>query len=236
MATISPRGIIILILVFFLLFGPDSQPAAPTQPISSREAIAKERQALDDLNRSSYGHLNVEEGQWLNFTGRPSNLTGLREEDGYAWHLLEEVKGRVKEQTVNILGEHAVEALEGFESDVLPLYHNVSGYLRGEWIRSKVAESVQAPQIDWSSVDPQGRYLTHECNRNISGAGGNVRIEFEEKDSFKQVESSAGAVRFIKAGLTIRDENSWGDGWNMVLRGVHFLRSGSILLTTTSEK
>ncbi|PQE15709.1 Zinc finger RING FYVE PHD-type protein [Rutstroemia sp. NJR-2017a BBW] len=43
-------------------------------------------------------------------------------------------------------------------------------------------------------------------------------------------------VRELSASLTVRDESSNGDGYEMRLHGVHWPQEGSILLTTTSDK
>src|SRR5271154_3148293 len=82
----EPRSVILILILLFLLFGPDQQPLN-ARPRRDPEAV-KERsqQLLDVLRNSTYGDLNAKEDRWL-------NLTGFRENEEYQWELLPVAQG-----------------------------------------------------------------------------------------------------------------------------------------------
>ena len=45
-----------------------------------------------------------------------------------------------------------------------------------------------------------------------------------------------GLAREIRASLTVESEDFWGSTWYLSLFGIHFPDTGSIVLTTSSEK
>ncbi|CAD6444158.1 fcc966a8-2976-4e3a-a14b-10838a309772 [Sclerotinia trifoliorum] len=62
-------------------------------------------------------------------------------------------------------------------------------------------------------------------------------------DGIERVDLGIGAtsntgilVREVKASLTVQDESSSGDGYEMRMHGVHWPNEGGVLLTTTSDK
>lgn len=118
---------------------------------------------------------------------------------------------------------------------MLPIYQNVTGIIRGEWVRSPVAAGVRSPSVNLSTVVPDLVYSTHEFNRNITGASGKLRLKLDEKRS-QLFDSGNGSVREISAQVTIEDGSSGGDGWQIAMHGVHFPDFGGIVLSTTSEK
>ncbi len=227
MANANPRGVLLTLLIIFLIFSPDSQQPTVGQQFRIDQAIAGEWASLDVLNTSRVGDLDALQDRWL-------NLTGLRHDDGLAWQLLEPVKDRARQQTAHVLGANdAAARLDGHGGDTLPLYRNVTGYVRGRWARSGAVEGVQNPRVNLSAVAP-GAYTSDDFTRNITGRTGNIRIRLNQKDTGGAAgnESIAG----ISAQVSIKDETSSGDGWEISMYGVHFLEFGGILLTTTSEK
>ncbi|KAJ9665310.1 hypothetical protein H2201_004602 [Coniosporium apollinis] len=224
----NPRVIFIIVLLLFLLFSPDPQQPSLGQQFELDQILGRERVALDVLSSSKYGDFDA-----LNGT-RNLNLTGLRSEYGYAWGLLDKVKDRAKEQVAGVLGNVGLGVLNGTAEEELPLYRNVTGYIGGKWARSKVAEGLLTPQLKLSAVAPEGTYVTQEYNRNLTGHEGKVRLKFREKE--RAVKASNDSVKDISATLTIWDDESYGDWWEMALHGVHFRDFGGMLLTSTSEK
>ena len=250
---------LILFLLLFIFLSPAGQPPTVNQRQESGNLVARERRDLAVLSGSEYGQFDVAKG-------KPLNLTGLRDEDGYAWELLPTVKGRVREQLGILLGHQGIEqrSVDGAndsatvqhdntkdrgndlfkytEEDVIipgkdsiPVYQNVTGILHGEWVRSKVANGLQAPHINVTSFGQNGAFSAHQYDRNVTGIGGQVHLRLKEKSGH---DSSAadGLVRQIKAQMTIKDNTSSGDGWEMALHGVHYPETGGVLLATTSEK
>jgi hypothetical protein len=59
-------------------------------------------------------------------------------------------------------------------------------------------------------------------------------LRFEEKKEPDIVNERL--MQTIRAELTISDDNSAGDGWEMILHGQHYVDEGHILLTTSSDK
>jgi hypothetical protein len=253
----TPRVVLVIFFLLFLIFTPDTQRATPHQQLEARHTLDSERGAIDILNRTKYGDFAPAQGREL-------NLTGLRLQDGYAWDLLPKVQERAKRQAGVIfipLGssrrkglkqkapentqssndldigskesnlKNNVTMAEGF----VPFYQNVSGIVTGKWVRSQVGNGYPPTMLNLKALTPQIEYTTTEFNRNITGAEGTLRIKFDEKKSEIQVVEK-NIVREIKAELTIQDETSSGDGWEMTLHGLHYPQSGSILLSTTSDK
>ncbi|TID13036.1 hypothetical protein E6O75_ATG10175 [Venturia nashicola] len=226
----DPRAIIIVILVIFFLLIPESPPSSVLGGGDHRleQAVAQERAALELLNRSQYGQFDPRNNRWL-------NTTGLQETDGFAWGALDAVKARAKEQADHVLGrEEAEKALLGDTSASLPIYHNISGHVRGTWVRSQIESKFKRPQLNLTALLPSDARVLRPFERNITGAGGDLRFEFEEKGE----ERSYNGLRVLdmKATAVIADATSAGDGWSVVLYGHHFLDAGHVILTTSSAK
>ena len=119
-----------------------------------------------------------------------------------------------------------------------PLYQNVTGIIRGEWTRSKIREGHASPSLNLSARPPRVGYVSTYYSRNITGRSGALRfhIHGSKDDSFKLGLEDHGLIRDLKATMTIKDESSSGDGWEMTLYGVHYPLQGGIVLSTTSEK
>ncbi|QSZ37131.1 hypothetical protein DSL72_009224 [Monilinia vaccinii-corymbosi] len=77
----------------------------------------------------------------------------------------------------------------------------------------------------------------------ISAKGEEEIQERAISDGIERIDTGIGAnpttgtyVREITASLTVQDESSNGDGYEMRMHGVHWPNEGGILLTTTSDK
>ncbi|MCJ1411263.1 hypothetical protein MMC19_005351 [Ptychographa xylographoides] len=253
----APRAVLLVFLLLFLLISPDTQRSTPHQQLQVKQILEAERQAIDSLNSSHYGDLNVTENRWL-------NLTGLRQADGYLWNILPKVQARARDQVKAVLkpwtdveagssgwtslgsrykSAETIDSGININSNVstqlrnpfVPFFQNITGIVHGKWVRSTVVEGNQRSSINLTALNPRMQYLTPEYNRNISGLEGDLQIKFDQKKSQK-IAMGQSSVREIKAELTIQDETSSGNGWEMTLYGVHYPESGAVLLTTSSDK
>ncbi|KAK5174850.1 hypothetical protein LTR16_011473, partial [Cryomyces antarcticus] len=138
----------------------------------------------------------------------------------------------------HVLGDAGLKRLDGIEQEekeeLGSLYQNVTGYVRGSWVRSKLEEGLQRPSVNLSVVAPEGTFAMGDWNRNITGQEGKIRMRLKEQENRGQRQGEGNVTR-ASATLTIRDDSSWGDGWEMTLHGVHFLDFGGMLMTTTSD-
>ena len=254
----TPRIALVIFLLLFLFISPDSQAPSLAQQRDIGHSILQERQALDLLNTSSYGGFDATQSRWL-------NVTGLRQDDGYEWSLLPEVQKGAKEQLQNICNSFEFTSIfknasspsgssadDGQEKNIVdrmltsmrpfydppPLYQNVTGIIRGEWARSKIGEGLASPSLNLSALNPRVGYVSNVYNRNITGHSGDLRFHIDEGDGddLQLGLDDDGLVRELKATMTIKDESSSGDGWEMSLFGVHYPLQGGIVLSTTSEK
>lgn len=245
----TPRVVLLVFILVFLLVSPETRSPSNSQQYELNQLISEERYAVDLLNSSHYGDLDTEKNRWI-------NLTGFREGDGYAWDLLPQVQARAREMSQKALdiweltghGSAGIFLSPWNESKASPntssptsssivpaMYQNVSGIIRGHWTRSKVTDGFMPPTLNLSAVSPRINYVTEEYGRNVSGKGGSMRIQLDEKNS-ETLLSNEGSIREISAELTIRDDKSSGDGHEMSMYGVHYPQRGSILLSTTSQK
>lgn len=254
----TPRLALVIFLLLFLFISPDSQAPSLSQQHDIGHSILEERHALDLLNTSSYGALDATNNRWL-------NITGLRQTDGYAWSLLPDVREAAKSQLQNICNaleftsvlnnaslpsgkpaddggeqntvDKILSTMKPFSS-LAPLYQNVTGIIRGQWTRSKIGEGLASPSLNLSALTPRVGYVSNNFNRNITGRSGDLRFHVHEgnTDNFKLELEDDGLVRDLTATMTIKDESSSGDGWEMSLFGVHYPLQGGMILSTTSEK
>lgn len=251
----APRTVLLLFVILFILLSPESQQPTISQQREVGRLIADERDALAVLNESRYGDFDAAKGKWL-------NVTGLRAQDGYVWDALPKVQERAREQLWRALRDEGFWRLDGHKDDrirkmlegegkvsvpmnrswteeiwgdMLPIYQNVTGIVRGEWVRSPASVGMRDPRINLTAVVPELLYSTQEYNRNITGNGGKIQFKLDEKRS-KELDSAPGSVREISAQVTIKDETSSGDGWEITMHGVHYPDFGGIILSTTSEK
>ncbi|KAI4114027.1 MAG: hypothetical protein LQ345_005112, partial [Seirophora villosa] len=183
------------------------------------------------------------------------NVTGLRKQNGYAWDLLPKVQERAREQASTIIetwhrsngyNAYLVDDAESVDSPnataaqsehhgPLPLYQNVTGIIRGRWVRSRIAEGFRAPVMNLTALAPGVTYITDKYTRNVTGIEGKLRIRLSEtKSELQDLENVS--VREITADLILEETSPSSDGWDMTLHGVHYPRDGSIVLTTTGQR
>ncbi|KAL8857569.1 MAG: hypothetical protein Q9178_005897 [Gyalolechia marmorata] len=242
-----PRLVFLTILLLILFVSPDTQSPSPSQRRELDYLVTHERYAFDLLNTSSYGDFNPAANKWI-------NVTGLRKHDGYAWDLLPKVQERAR-QHKSLLVQAWIRSLQNERTDFtsdhtvvtnatlteatvvpeIPYYHNVTGLVRGRWVRSSVGHGFRPPALNLSALVPRMTYATDRYTRNMTGTEGALRVSLDEKQS-TTVQLDDTYAREIKAKLTLEDDSSSGNIWHMTLHGVHHPRDGSILLITTGAR
>jgi hypothetical protein len=191
--------------------------------------MEREHHALDVLNATRWGDFAVAGegiGREMGMPGRWINLTGFREEDGHAWGKL----------------EWAERSFEGLQREVGKgvVFANVTGILKGRWVRDGKLRTGQ--NLNLTELAPEVNWASREWSRNITGSEGKTILRIE--DNYVEVDMDGlpvkgvdlEAAREVSATLTLQDESSWGDGWDMRLHGVHWPKNGKLVMTTTSEK
>ncbi len=224
----NPRVISLIIIIILLWSFPESPHPIGAKP-QIEQAVSDELAALDLVNNSHYNDFSYPNNPWL-------NLTGLRQEDGLAWDQLERVKWRAREHIHSALGEEkAQNVIDGAGDSPLAVYKNITGYIRGSWIRSPLElNDFHRPVLNLSTLLPDRGATNQPFHRNITGTEGRMHLRFEEKSSPYLVDGRP--VQTIRADFTISDDNSAGDGWEMILHGEHFVDEGHLILTTSSDK
>ncbi|KAL5347645.1 hypothetical protein ACLOAV_007054 [Pseudogymnoascus australis] len=240
-----PGFVIMMIMMMYFYSSPAGVP--PPGMVSPRDLfnikMARESHSLDVLNQTRWGDFLPRENgedQELGADVRYVNITGFREEDGYSWSRLRKVKERF--ETFQQAAKH------GLEKD-WALYENVTGIVKGPWVRSQGAgfdnQGVGGRDLNLSAIAPDTNWAWNQWNRNITGAEGKamMRIEdysrvtlFGESDNQETKTVVPGAPREVTATLTVQDESSTGDGWDMRLHGMQWPQTGALVLTTTSNK
>ncbi|PMD59018.1 uncharacterized protein K444DRAFT_531511 [Hyaloscypha bicolor E] len=216
------RVVLIIVLLFFLYASPDQgpPPGFPTARDYAAERIAVSRRSLDILNIT----------KWQDFS--PKGPDSSKHE---APRYLNLTGGKWR-------------AVDGGENGLMPdVYENVTGIVAGRWVRhtadingeprKRVMNLTEiAPETDWAFRGEE--YWI----RNITGNEGKLMLKLDEKqaEEIGSVEdlplSPVNAVRSAVATITIQDETSYGDGWEMRVHGLHWPKQGVMLFTTTSDK
>ena len=247
----SQRAVLLMVILLFLFLTPDTTQPTPAQRRELKNYIEEEWDALRITNTSKWGDLDAANGQWL-------NMTGMRQSDNFTWEALPAVQQIARDQFSAVFprsgmallnGEnHSTEGVEGVNEGLpsnettiqhatrhIPLYQNVTGVVRGKWVRSESLGMPQRKQVNLTKIVPEASYATLEYDRNITGTEGDIRIWLDEKE-VERSPSLPKSAREIRAEMIIQDDSSSGDGWVFMLHGVHYTDYGGILLTTSSEK
>ncbi|KAM7209148.1 hypothetical protein V8F20_000486 [Naviculisporaceae sp. PSN 640] len=247
------RIIVLIFLIFLVFAGPDtSTPLISTGPSGAGSRLDRQRQALDVLNETKWGdHFPDKSKRYL-------NLTGFREDDGYAWEDLARFRNRCHEWSRNAFSRgHLVtepgaagwgEREEDWEKGPEQItWLNATGTVFGEWVRRSGTVERHSTNYNLSAIAPGLGWPTGhtEWDRNITGKYGTVLVrlgedaenmEYEEKGEEGRQPRSSDLVRQVSAQVEFQDVDSGSSNFDMRLYGVHWPRQGAILLSTTSEK
>ncbi|KAL3456889.1 hypothetical protein BJX64DRAFT_269828 [Aspergillus heterothallicus] len=225
------------LVVFYFLLSSQSHPPLISADREHQKELERERNALRLLNESRYGDFDPRVDKWLPFVG-------ARKNDSFDWGLLSDTQDRARYQLRSAFSEAGLtppSELEGGDASgalnlsqlALPVYHNSTGTLRGDWVRRK-SDTVRPP-LNTTAILLEHEYMTHEFSQNITGDYGTFYLNVHEGGG-EELESSSGHVREIRATLTVETGDYWGNTWYLSLYGIHFPETGSIILTTTSER
>jgi hypothetical protein len=229
----DPRGFLFLLILLLLINSPD--PQGPTFNARERyeEVIEREYDQLRVLNSTQYGDFVPESEKWL-------NITGFRKEDKFAWEVLGPVRRKAKEQSERLLGDEWKGALDGtlqLDEHNIPVYRNLSGYVEGGWVRSSLGRTRHPSDLRNYTAIPDSPFgqLAH-FDRNITGTTGSIRLHIAQLEGKMRTDENE-TMSEISAKVVIEDDDSFGGNWwEFVAHGVHFLESGTVVLTTTSDR
>lgn len=227
------RGAFIFILLFFLFTAPNPHPPSSVSVRDYKRRLADEESALTSLNSSSYGDLDPQAGRWL-------SLAGIRATDGYAWNLLPSVQEKARKRLQVALSASGTSDSVSSKTNItdlsLPVYRNVSGNVRGEWVRSMETDKLSRPELNLTTIITEHEYFTREFGHNVTAPNGRVVLNLHEGQGHSLVGEDGKGVEEIKAEMLLQTDISLGESWIVPLYGVHFPASGGIILTTASEK
>jgi hypothetical protein len=137
----DPRSFLFFIVLLLLINSPEPQQPAFNARARYEELIQREHDQLGILNSTQYGDFAAKRDKWL-------NITGLRDNDGFAWELLEPVKAKAKEQSERILGDEWKKVLDGALEDYqhkIPVYRNLSGYVQSRETPERHGQLLREP-------------------------------------------------------------------------------------------
>ena len=217
------------LIVLYLLLSSQSRPPLVEQSREHEIEVGREQDALRYLNDSRYGDFDPRADRWLPFAG-------VRKNDSYAWDLLTDAQDRARRQlqfsTSDARLDHPFNPFN-LSQIRLPVYRNATGKLRGDWVRNK--QDTNAQRLNVTAIASEHEYYTHEFSQNITGSGGALYLDLRDGggEEFRLGDRRA---REIRASLAVESNDYWGHTWYLSLLGIHYPETGSIVLTTTSEK
>jgi hypothetical protein len=226
------------LLVFYLLLSSQSRPPLVDEDREHRRALDHERHALGLMNGSKYGDFDPPADKWLPFSG-------VRRNDSYAWDLLPQVQSRARYQLQSAVSNAGLEPPNGLEDPtvsptlnltklLLPVYRNATGKVRGDWVRRSGGADRHEP-LNTTAIDKEHEYFTPEFSHNITGNGGTFYFDLQG-GAGEELQIGNGLAREMTASLTVESDDFWGTTWYLPLLGVHFPETGSIVMSTSSEK
>lgn len=238
MARVSPRAIVVTLAILWLFFYPSSRTGyTPTEDERDLAGAALDRseQHILVLNSTAYGDFapwvspgpdvpDVKEGRWL-------NLTGFRDDDGFAWSRIPRVHEGARAQMERALQQPISLVLDGGAGNITGLYRNMTGSVKGRWTRRPWTEGLPLPHINLTQLAPHTRFASGSWERNITTDNGLIQMRIDQTDE----EETEGAIG-ITASIAVQSGAAFGGGWEASAWGVHFPAYGHAVLSTSSEK
>ncbi|KAH8891328.1 hypothetical protein GQ53DRAFT_649395 [Thozetella sp. PMI_491] len=243
----NARFFLLIVLLFWLFSSPDNAPGLISAPAATTARLARQRHAHGVLNTTKWGDFAPRLADDPDGTAsRHLNLTGFRQNDGYAWSDLGRFRDRCKEWSENA-SPTLSNGEKGEDSGISqPTWQNVTGVVNGGWIRRIGGVQRQAASYNLSDISPAVGWLGMHSDwmRNITGSHGTVLMRLKDKNNSIEYQErieegtvrAGGLVREVSADFTVQDVDSSSSSWDMRLHGVHWPKKGVVLLTTTSEK
>ncbi|RDL39520.1 RING protein [Venustampulla echinocandica] len=256
----SARTVLLFLLIFMWLTS-DSQGPNPGYRSARQfatERLERSRHSLDVLNVTRWQDFSPRTTSTPGYQpGTYLNLTGFRKSDGYAWDRLDTFKERSELFSREAKGRWRADKdkddQDGNSGLVGEIYKNVTGIVVGDWVRysGDLEKDQRRPLLNLSEIAPGVPWAFRNeefWTRNITGREGKLMLRLYEKDVLEidldtelQTDvvrniSNTGLAREVSAAMTVQDETSTGDGWEMKIHGVHWPRTGVMLMTTTSPK
>ncbi|KAF2087481.1 hypothetical protein K490DRAFT_73852 [Saccharata proteae CBS 121410] len=220
----NPPFLLFVCILLFLYLSPD--PPTPGESLKFDHVIQQEYADLETLVNSTFGDLTRPEDE-----AKGLNLTGLKKEHGLHWDLLAPARDQARQQARRVLGEEADKLVEGAGGETPLLYHNISGFVEGNWARTR---SYGGPPVNLSAIVGHNTYASDEWSLNLSATAGDIRIHFNEKEERDSTWNKT--IQELSAKLVIGEDTAYGKWWEFRLHGYHLIDTGGIVLTTTSEK
>ncbi|KAK3359989.1 hypothetical protein B0T25DRAFT_534438 [Lasiosphaeria hispida] len=243
----SGRIVLVLILLFWLMVTPDNGPVLISAPSLASARVQRQRQAHSVLNGTKWSDFSPRlAADSKGVVPRYLNLTGFRQDDGYAWADFGDFQDRCREWSRNAYSSHGADDWD-HPGPTQFAWKNATGRVHGEWVRRPGTAVRQAADYNLTELAPEVAWqgARVDWGRNVTGAHGKISLTLEEYEGTAEYEEeteggkdvrSAALVRETAAFVSLQDEASGSMSWNMRLHGVHWPRQGAILLTTTSEK
>jgi len=264
-ASNSDKGaVLLIILLLWLLLGPDDPADAISIGDLASRRLATEFAALKVLNSSRWGDFTPtidqgthqqekekveneeKDGQERNKEGgeveAPGflNLTGFRKEDNYAWEMLDEFRQGCLRNSRHAMPSVGGKGLwEGGQEEAV--WQNISGYVAGTWVKRDMPLLRTRISYDLDKIAPGITWSGKdggEWERNVTGREGRIKVRLHDKDSTKLLQGADVNQEVNQAWVTVTMEDVEGSGtmWDTRMHGVHWRKQGALLLTTTSEK
>ncbi|GAO17272.1 uncharacterized protein UV8b_03818 [Ustilaginoidea virens] len=242
----NPAGVILFIVFLIWLLFPEgdyrSQSLAPTDVAVGR--LSRYQDALAVLNTTRWGDFSPKKQTTREGPPRHAdeakflNLTGFREQDGFAWDDLEAFRAKGLR-----LSRHAAPSVA---DDDEALWTNASGTVHGEWVRRSGSSGRTLDSYNLTASVPGVEWVGHTVAwaRNVTGETGRIMLRLSGNKTLNRYEQlaadmaplSGGVIRSLRGTAVVEDTTGSGLSWEMKLWGVHWPRRGVILMTTTSEK
>ncbi|KAI1111122.1 hypothetical protein F5Y14DRAFT_426690 [Nemania sp. NC0429] len=235
----NARIFFLIFLLFWLASSPDSGSGLIAGPNQVRNRLEHQRAAHAVLNSSAWGDFAPRlPGDPPETEHRYLNLTGFREEDNYAWEDLGRFKSRCDEWSQNAVG--IPESQE-------PVWQNVTGVVRGSWVRSNASVTRTHSSYNLTRMSPDVTWngVSLDWSRNATGREGKILVRINDnQDAATEPERVDPRIfhedriraRHVSTTVTIDDVDGTGSSWEMRLHGVHWPKEGVMLFTTTSDK
>lgn len=99
----APRLVFLVVMLMFFYLTPDLPQSTPSQRREHGDKVNEAREAFGLMLNSTYDQFDPSQERWM-------NLTGLKEEDGYAWELLPKAKHAARQQLLSLQKVYGDEA------------------------------------------------------------------------------------------------------------------------------